>query len=1663
MKRVDTGKDHFKILLSKATGADEWWGFGRNTHHSMGLDAHVDASMTITGRLCRLHALERFVHGTKYDPTYTGPRARGRGTYHLVHSRGVPASATVMVDSGENRVYFIGTFDPTAEAPVAHAEWEEVLPDDQVSVAAARFFAMYESGFLMGAPVEPIRPAHELAFENVAVYGGTIENTGLTVNDVPYETTGVGKLLRDPSGFKYLEMQNGQLRLPPYTTSPSAISHTFYFVTKAKDADGSIPQMTTSDNKFDIRISPSETGFYPIKWPDTTSWQLTSAFAPKDSYVITVLKAKYKSQYVYDARVQLIAKPDDEYVYAGQSSELANLPTFDCDLGTEILLGNNDDQTNGFKFYEYGVIDQYLDDAAFDALAHSLIVKYYGEAPDLSEMTHISDISNIGDGDAGSNESINLEEAPRGDYTYVFEINRLPHSGTLILSYIKANGVSLDSWSDFMSITALLPPNDPNKNDINVITQESASAAAWINDVVKQGDEIFRLITTRRVLQFEIGPHRPLYAPGWNIYENGRLVLSEPDNRGNASEPSNDTGLWHYTYFPFTGPIYKYTFEISVQNASTIHFLGRTLKVNGNFIETWDKFIGVSGEPPDRTGSMVDLYKTDLDGPSWFLRPVGTKMLDVYTSERATTIELAYYRQRYVPGWNIYENDVLILSETTNGGTSESPASHDVWTTYTFIGETELDPEAFSFESSTEQGRTKMLPFTSANHHYYKYGPIGQQPYWNTAWNIMGNLENTFTYYTQLDGYGGQVPSNNLQFTFTKPTFVHFGLFESNWSDENKNQLTKFIGEWFGSNIIALQEDTSHSKGRWNIYNNRGTGDLNWVYGLVQPGTYAYDLYKPEHSLIINSLICVGKSTEFIVQSDTPPSASATVTTDGQDAPSMIDLVDGMSDVRFNSGTGEDIWLLESNQTRTFDASVDKSVLSLVKTLLQLKEWNGSSSDSNHNQFSITVADHPCEILVGTPFDNETRFNQAKDIVKLFFGVTDADLTLYTEYGYFLHNANVIGPMFWYGCVVQPGTYNSPSGQGFTENWNWIAMAVSANTPSSSMNSLLYYDMDDYDPLSLVVPNLGTHLGATLVAHGPTFDSATKSLVFDGTNDYMRVNHVGNTTGAWEHTVAFWVYISDHSTHRQKLFHIGPTSDTYGAVSFNLIPQGDGSCQWHYDLWGTRVKGLSSASALKNSLNRFNHVVVTYDGSTQKVYHDGAQITDDLTYEGGSPLNMVNANVAMEIGRDIRSSQYLSQGKIRQFQVFHKALSAEEINTLLPVLNTTTFELGGPGEEDEAGGGDGGAVGPFHYTFYITGPFGFQAAVVEIELIDTAGGVIAITQDHISDTYIGNGLMTDLSNPTPLFDGVTTGAPMELYHFPFSGHPPAEGFKLFTLETAVVVSRIHVHYSNWGNKPADASSSWTMRVDIRGESATISEFGDFVTTSATNPAVIIPPPPAAGAPADPRASVYWRISFAAQSSGNRWLGANNAYSNYTDGFGQYIGGHPKSMRIRTETSDVSTLTTVPDSIARSEIAKVEINRGGSAAFKGGTTNFTHDSIFYDVLGDTYLYLNSGLYVIGDGYSYNRVAIIDIEFTSPQAINEFIYSGLTIRAALPYMIKIEYSENGVDYTTDVEYIRNSTNSAHPRLNRFDTSQTDTPHMIMQRVRGNWADSVSKKLD
>lgn len=107
---------------------------------------------------------------------------------------------------------------------------------------------------------------------------------------------------------------------------------------------------------------------------------------------------------------------------------------------------------------------------------------------------------------------------------------------------MKANGVLLSEWDKFSHIVALTAPDyshDDRDNRIELVTENDAvNYALWTQTTNVVNAKLFEIYTTEPVNSFEYDGGRPYKTPGWNIYENDVLLVSESSNRGANSDPT---------------------------------------------------------------------------------------------------------------------------------------------------------------------------------------------------------------------------------------------------------------------------------------------------------------------------------------------------------------------------------------------------------------------------------------------------------------------------------------------------------------------------------------------------------------------------------------------------------------------------------------------------------------------------------------------------------------------------------------------------------------------------------------------------------------------------------------------------------------------------------------------------------------------------------------------------------------------------------------------------------------------------------------------------------------------------------------------------------------------------------------------------------------------
>ena len=200
---------------------------------------------------------------------------------------------------------------------------------------------------------------------------------------------------------------------------------------------------------------------------------------------------------------------------------------------------------------------------------------------------------------------------------------------------------------------------------------------------------------------------------------------------------------------------------------------------------------------------------------------------------------------------------------------------------------------------------------------------------------------------------------------------------------------------------------------------------------------------------------------------------------------------------------------------------------------------------------------------------------------------------------------------------------------------------------------ILRYEISDRDSYSgtTTVTDLVSNSNATLT-NGPTY-SINGYLNFDGVNDYVMTNTSLNSklspnSSSTIISVFIWVYPQDNGV---IITEQGDTSlnDLGWHTSIIEIVSG----QLKFSVWP-----LTSIITSSISLNNWNYVGLTYDGTTLRGYING-QLAGSVSFTREAPPNLHYA-IAAEDSTDLGDSTYAKM-KFGAFHVYNKALSNQEV------------------------------------------------------------------------------------------------------------------------------------------------------------------------------------------------------------------------------------------------------------------------------------------------------------------------------------------------------------------------------------------------------------------
>jgi hypothetical protein len=221
---------------------------------------------------------------------------------------------------------------------------------------------------------------------------------------------------------------------------------------------------------------------------------------------------------------------------------------------------------------------------------------------------------------------------------------------------------------------------------------------------------------------------------------------------------------------------------------------------------------------------------------------------------------------------------------------------------------------------------------------------------------------------------------------------------------------------------------------------------------------------------------------------------------------------------------------------------------------------------------------------------------------------------------------------------------------------NYNAGLARFNTPNIVKSNLLL-NLDSSNTVSYPTSGTtwtdlsGNGYNGTLT-NGPTFDSTSKSIVFDGVDDYALSNSNVNITGNNPRTFECWVYVAQ-STSKSVM---GGGTQTNGTLFDTIIWNQGGYLRVIGHYYGS---GFDTASTLPSrntiNLNAWNHIIHTYDGSTSSIYTNGV-----FSNSGTFSLNTGNAPVKLGTGNYTGGYNYF-QGNGTVLRVYKQSFTLSDV------------------------------------------------------------------------------------------------------------------------------------------------------------------------------------------------------------------------------------------------------------------------------------------------------------------------------------------------------------------------------------------------------------------
>jgi hypothetical protein len=182
--------------------------------------------------------------------------------------------------------------------------------------------------------------------------------------------------------------------------------------------------------------------------------------------------------------------------------------------------------------------------------------------------------------------------------------------------------------------------------------------------------------------------------------------------------------------------------------------------------------------------------------------------------------------------------------------------------------------------------------------------------------------------------------------------------------------------------------------------------------------------------------------------------------------------------------------------------------------------------------------------------------------------------------------------------------------------------------------------------------NDSSGFGNNVVKSKVTFKNGIlgNGFYFDGKNSFLEIKDSQSLSTKDAVSISAWVYLSKLPTSKEKYYTIISKS----AFTNSLLVDSSGKLQFYLD---TKNRLVSKG---KISLNKWTHVLFTFDGKNAQFYINGKKDKAILSYKSKKAL-VVN-KLPLRIGEETTSNYaYPFNGRSDEIAVFNRALSLGEI------------------------------------------------------------------------------------------------------------------------------------------------------------------------------------------------------------------------------------------------------------------------------------------------------------------------------------------------------------------------------------------------------------------